>query len=121
MGCVVMRQAGLHSRIAELLAAPRRSDVIAPLIAAAAGQAQDAGSLLLSAWSAVGHPLHAQLRRSGFVSPERLHRLAQRWPPLAGFLYQVIAYTAHLSADRQADLIARARAWSLSLGDSDLV
>jgi hypothetical protein len=84
-------------------------------------RARSAGSVLLSAWSPAGHPHYPGLRRAGFVSSSRLHGLAEHLPALARWFYQVIAYTAHLSAEQQAQLAGQAKAWPLAMGDSDLV
>jgi len=121
LGCVVMRHAGLRSQIADLLAVPQRTDVVSGLLSAAIARARNAGSILLSAWAPAWEPHHASLRRAGFVSSWRLHELAERRPALARFFYQVIAYTKHLSPERQAQLAVQVKAWSLSMGDSDLV
>jgi GNAT superfamily N-acetyltransferase len=121
IGCLVMHHAGLRSDITELLALPGRTDVVPSLLTAAITQARRAGSIVLTAWAPVEHPYHARLRQVGFVSQRHLHWLAERWPALARWFYQVIIYARHLSLDQQAQLVACTRTWLLTMGDSDLV
>jgi hypothetical protein len=121
LGCVVMHHAGLRSQIADLLTVPQRADVVTSLLSAAIARARNAGSVLLSAWAPAWHPYRASLRQAGFISSWRLHGLAKRWPALARWFYQVIAYTKHLSPEQQSQLAVQARTWPLAMGDSDLV
>jgi GNAT superfamily N-acetyltransferase len=121
VGFLVIRHAGLNSDITELLALPDCTDVVLDLLATAIAQARQAGSLVLTAWAPVGHPYYASLRRAGFVSQVRLHRLSERCSALARWFYQVIDYAQHLSLDQQNQLAVFAKTWSLTMGDSDLV
>jgi len=121
VGFLIMRQSGGSSQIAELLAAPGQLDVVWGLLAMATEQARRENSLVITAWAPPGHPYHSILSQAGFVSPERLHRLARSRSYLGDRLYQVILYTQHLPSVQQAELCGRARQWSLAMGDSDLV
>jgi hypothetical protein len=121
LGFTVMRQSGLRADIAELVVHPDRADVADLLLAAAVEQTRRAGRVVLTAWALAGHPTYAAYRRMGFISQGRLHRLARSWPALHRNLYQVIVYDRYLAAAQQVRLNAEIDAWSLSMGDSDLV
>jgi GNAT superfamily N-acetyltransferase len=121
VGFLVIRHTGPNSDITELVALPGCTDVVLDLLATAIAQARRAGSLVLTAWAPARHPYYASLRRAGFVSQMRLHRLSERCPVLARWLYQVIDYAQHLSPDQQNQLAVLAKTWSLTMGDSDLV
>jgi GNAT superfamily N-acetyltransferase len=120
-GLVILQTSGSSSAVAELLVLPGRDQVVASLLAAAARLAQAAGSLILTAWAPPRHPYHALLKSAGFVSQQRLHRLATRWATIARWFYQVVDHPQHLPPGARAQLASLAKTSSLSMGDSDLV
>ena len=91
------------------------------LLEAAIEQARSAGNILLSTWANDQHPGFAFLRQAGFSTPTNLFKLARSVPALARQLYQVIAFTEHLTQEQQDYLRCQMQASSFSMGDSDLV
>jgi len=120
-GLIIIRHRGKRSDITELLSLPGRRDIVSSLLAAASDQAKRAGSITLTAWASTGHPHHDSLRRAGFVSQSRLHRLCGHFPALSRWFYRVIDYAQHLPPEQRSRLAAYAEASSLTMGDSDLV
>jgi GNAT superfamily N-acetyltransferase len=121
VGYAVVRPGGTLSELCELAVLADRESVLLGLLAAAVRLARAAGSLALSAWMPAGQPAHGLLRRAGFISPRRLHRLAGRWPALAARIYQATLCDAHVALADWDRLREAGRHWSLAMGDSDLV
>ena len=109
------------TELCELVVLADHGPALPALLAEAARLARAGGSLALSAWMPAEQPAHDLLRRAGFISPRRLHRLAGRWPALASRLYQATLCAAHLAPADWERLREAGRHWSLAMGDSDLV
>ena len=121
VGCLVIRHKGLRSEIAELMAHPKYPKIQMLLLEAAIQQARGSGDILLSAWANAQHSGFSALRQAGFSTPTNLFKLAESVPALSRQLYQVIAFTEHLTQDQQNYLRCQMKNTSFSLGDSDLV
>jgi GNAT superfamily N-acetyltransferase len=121
VGCLVMRHSGLRSEITDLLVDPQSHNAGMVMLLEAINQARKAGSIGLSIWATPEHPYYVLLRQLGFISSNHLFRLAEIWPMLARWLYQVIVYLEHLPPMEKSQMYALSKSWQLSMGDSDLV
>jgi GNAT superfamily N-acetyltransferase len=120
-GCLVMRHTGLRSEITDLFVNPQYHQSGESILLEAINQAQKVGSMGLSIWATPEHPCYVLLRQLGFISSNRLFRLAEIWPMLARWFYQVIVYLEHLPELEKSQMYALSKSWQLSMGDSDLV
>jgi GNAT superfamily N-acetyltransferase len=120
-GYMVLRRRGASVDICELEALPGQEKILQLLLEAAFDLARGWDSLALNAWMRPSHPAFKVMQQAGFVDRRRLHRLAQRFAPLAAEFYRVIVYAQHLPEIRKERLLSDAGDWSLSMGDSDLV
>lgn len=121
VGYLVMKIAEFKCSICELAYLPGYENVVFPLVETASQAAREAGSNLLDIWVSVNSSMWAKLRKLGFISPYRLHRLAGKHDRLSAQLYQIILYSQHSPVGLQTRLFDDLRFWSLSMGDSDLI
>lgn len=119
-GCLVMRHTGLRSEIVELLVNPERVDLVSDLLSTAISEAHRVGSIAINMWATNKHISYSVLHQHGFISSDRLFRLADHFSALAQNFYQVIVYLGHLSLEQQSRLYGLTELWQLSMGDSDL-
>lgn len=121
LGYAVVRAGCSVSDLCELEALPGRPEALTALVTEAIWAAHGAGSVALAAWMPESRPAHRLLRRAGFVSLGRLHRLARRCPRLASGFHQVSLYADGLAPADWFSLRQAVADWSLAMGDSDLV
>jgi GNAT superfamily N-acetyltransferase len=120
-GYCVLRFDEDTAKICELECTPREPSSLLALLAEIKTLAKESGCSTLTIWQNSSSTKQAALRKMGFISPFKLHRIANKKPRLAAQLYQVIIYSIHLPQEARQALINCVEELALSMGDSDLV
>jgi hypothetical protein len=106
VGYSVVRTAGAHAYLADLLVLPGRGDAVTTLVADAVAIATASGATMLDCWLPRHHPYRAALRRQGLFGRRD-----------AGVSYHPV----ELPAEELAPLADRRARIHFTLGDTDLI
>jgi len=120
-GYCVVRLDQDTAKICELECASGELSTLPILLSDAQTLAQRAGCSALSIWQNSNSKKQAILRKMGFITPFKLHRIFSQRPGLASQLYRVIIYSIHLPQGSRQALNDCINELAISMGDSDLV